>query len=149
MITQKYRYVLKHVGNLKFESSGEIKFLFYTLDQIEKGRIWRELETLELEGWELISRDRYTGLSDKKERDIYERDISQRRSIRYTDCSRSQIESISDPEIGQIYYAEGIWLGMKQKDKGLIFLPGTIESKELEVIGNIYENPDLLEAAEK
>lgn len=92
---------------------------------------------------------RYTGLKDKNGLEIFKGDIVKYTRYIYTDCSRKEIEYKEEPVIGEIYYAEGIWLGIRFKDgTGWIFNPGTISTsknnKELEVIGNIYEKPELL-----
>ncbi|WHY76252.1 YopX family protein [Neobacillus sp. WH10] len=91
----------------------------------------------------------FTGLKDKNGREGFIGDIANYQRIQYTDCSRSEIEEISPPVIGELYYADGIWLGLRKNDgTGIIFMPGMVSgnecNEELEIIGNIYENPDLL-----
>lgn len=69
----------------------------------------------------------YTGLKDKNGKEIYEGDIV-----------KGMFYGFPMPEydyIFQIYWDE--------KEKG--FMANYFESSECEVIGNIYENPELLE----
>ena len=88
----------------------------------------------------------YTGLKDKNGREIYEGDVIRYIKVFYTDCSREEIEEVSDPVIGSFYYAEDLYPGIQFEDgTGSLFWPGTIDSDEFEVIGNIHENPELLE----
>lgn len=92
---------------------------------------------------------RFAGIQDKKGREIYEDYVVKYTPTFYTDCGRTEIERQLEPIIGTIYYAEGLWLGIKLKDgTGRLFHPGLFSAGEpnleLEVIGNIYENPELL-----
>lgn len=94
----------------------------------------------------------YTGLKDRNGKEIYENDIVKYTKIIYTDCSRKEIDDIEESLTGEIYYAEGIWLGIRlSDDTGRLFIAGTVstdyDNLEFEVIGNIYENPELLKKA--
>ncbi|MFT8865979.1 MAG: YopX family protein [Lacticaseibacillus paracasei] len=78
--------------------------------------------------------EQYTGLKDKNGREIYEGDIV-----------RTGEDNIGDPEpmIGQVIMREGSWLIENEKKQEAINLFSEITSRE--VIGNIFENPELLE----
>ncbi|EPC16884.1 YopX family protein [Lacticaseibacillus paracasei] len=89
------------------------------------------------EFWVAVDRNtvgQYTGLKDKNGREIYESDIV-----------RTGNDNIGDPEpmIGQVIMREGSWLIENEKNQEAIELFSEITSRE--VIGNIFENPELLE----
>lgn len=81
----------------------------------------------ELMNYELMQ---YTGLKDKNEKEIYEGDIVKIQTVKVNE---------DDYIIGTVVYSE--YEGMYLTNKGYIL--GRI-SHRAEVIGNIYENKDLL-----
>jgi len=76
----------------------------------------------------------YTGLHDRLGKEIYEGDV-----IRYELFSPPKDQLLSH-EIGEVRYDENYCMFMVSEELTL-----GIELKDLEVIGNIYENPELLE----
>lgn len=83
---------------------------------------------------DLVDFEQFTGLHDKNGRKIYEGDIV-----------RTGTDNIGDPDpmIGQVIMREGSWLIENEKMQDAIELFSEITSRE--VIGNIVENPELLE----
>ena len=83
----------------------------------------------------------YTGLHDKNEKEIYEGDIV------LLDCYNYE-EPAFDGEFKVIYDdINGMWLLIDLENKDRDFTFGEIRSyykAEIEVIGNIYDNPELL-----
>lgn len=114
---------IRHISFFKGETVVKI------YDQPMGEEIWFEIEDLELL--------QYTGLKDKNGVEIYEGDI-----IRYFSEVMSKKEWICSVEVigatfavrtGKKSYMDGSFLNRLSKDE------------KLEIIGNIYENPELLE----
>lgn len=88
---------------------------------------------------------RYVGIKDKYGHDVYEGQQVQYTRIVYSDSKHTNISTIEETIIGEIYYSEGIWLGIRCTDgTERIFLPGTISplrpNLEIEIIEeNLYE----------
>ncbi|MES5863690.1 YopX family protein, partial [Lacticaseibacillus paracasei] len=76
----------------------------------------------------------HTGLHDKNGRKIYEGDIV-----------RTGDDNVGDPApmIGKVIMQDGSWLIENEEKQEAIDLFSEITSRE--VIGNIFENPELLE----
>ena len=110
----------------------EIKFRAYQPEA--KGDLkwwsWQELRESDLntifrhpEKYHLMQ---YTGLKDKNGVEIYEGDIVQN-------------------ELGEVFLVEYLRFGYVLKQTGEPWCKFPYEYDEYEVIGNIYDNPDLLE----
>lgn len=114
----KFRYIVKHIAG------GAIIPLTYALEQIECG----EMDEFLLSGrYEILHRSQYTGLKDKNGKEIYEGDI-----VEYKD------------ESSRVNRLVVKWNGIDASfDFG--WVRTRYASTNGEVIGNIYENPDLLE----
>ena len=81
-----------------------------------------EVYTDEIKDFELMQ---YVGCKDKNNKEIYEGDIVKTKE-----------------HIGQIIYSKGMFFINVKED---FYLPIYNVSEFMEVIGNIYENPDLLD----
>lgn len=73
----------------------------------------------------------YTGLKDKNEKEIYEGDI-----LKYFHKATGSI-------VREVIYKSGAF-GIEGTVKGTHIIFGNILESEREVIGNVYENPELL-----
>ncbi len=72
----------------------------------------------------------YTGLKDKNGKEIYEGDLL-------------GIQHKNDYEIAAVHWGEAEWLAGVLALNANLFMDGKAHC-DLEIIGNIYENPDLL-----
>jgi uncharacterized phage protein (TIGR01671 family) len=147
----KVRYVLKHT------KSGQIVKTIYTLSQIETGKDniispW----FMSGYGFELIGRDQYAGLKDKNGKEIFEGDITEielengeirRFLVRIKTVVRKVVShsSFSDDTAmvaitGVVFEWNGFELFPCVNEKGW-------HDNEylMRVIGNIHENPELVE----
>lgn len=93
-----------------------------------------------------FSKVMYFRCKDKNKKDVYDGDVVIYRKHIYTDCSKTKLIKVEKPIIGEFYFAEGLWPGLRfGNGTGMLFLPGDLDSEiEFEKIGNVYENPELL-----
>ncbi|MDE1362764.1 hypothetical protein CHCC14600_2577 [Bacillus licheniformis] len=130
----KIRYTFRHKG------SGNIEMKWYNIGQLEE-RAAAKLSPVFLDEYELISRDLYTGLKDENGREIYEKDIAE----------ESYINPMTGKKVIDRYVIE--WESGILKMKHIDNQKGAdrylwMRFNEVEVIGDVYRNPELMEAAE-
>jgi len=101
---------------------------------------------------------RYKHLRDKNGQMIYDGDILSYKKIIYTDCSMEEIEEILDESFIGILtyrliasvvkpYSKNVaCFGYDNENDECLILD--LQSKELEIVGNIYENKNLLKEIE-
>lgn len=118
----KIQYMIK---NLTREGYEIIKTNL-TLDEIENRQFTHDKKSE-------IARRIFIGLIDKNMVEIYEDDLG------YVSFSKYLMRVIDTG--GGCYKAQSI----KHKNHGLLFCD--FDSNEFEVVGNVYENPELLEGA--
>ncbi len=102
-----------------FKKENKIYFSFYSIDEICEIHIKAEIEAMDAKGYDLISKDQYTGLTDRSGKEIYEGDILSHRF--YNQPVMVTFERCC-------FIAEDV----------------SITHCSLEVIGNVCENPELL-----
>lgn len=121
----KFRYVYA------LDEDGGYEFWIYKLWEIQDGA--NNIEEIP------FAINQYTGLKDKNDKEIYEGDV-----VRWSD---GDYEAPGNPRIAEVrfapelcFYAFNVGGGHKFGFSNFIY---TDTEKHLEVIGNIYENPEL------
>lgn len=116
MRTIKFRYVYQH------QETGQKESRDYTLDGNGGTKYL-------LPFWRLIARDQFTGFVDKCGNDIYDGDLCR--------CYAKD----GSPMICAVQMVEGVWAWGDNPDDRLY---QWLRDSDMEIIGNIYENPELL-----
>lgn len=109
------------------EPEGKLEPLHYFICAIDKGMYRVKSDTI----------GQYTGLKDKEGTEIYEGDIIKARDVKVDGQDRLYICEV-------VWMPSG-WHAMRYKDKMGKEHYLSINILETEIIGNIYENPELLE----
>ena len=121
----KFRYICERANGEKFT-------LFVTLEQLETGQFnIGKIGSIE----RVLSRDRFTNLADKNDKDIYENDL-------YKDAAG---------DIGRVELATtaGYGWGLFGTKKGSLYWTNICTATQGVVIGNATDNPELLTGDKK
>lgn len=117
---------------------------------------------ISLEWWvavDPVTVGQFLGLQDKHGQDIYEGDILRYTKIVYTDCSQSEIEEVLEPGLIELIQHRPLAAIVKpltgnvrafawdcETREGLLI---DLTSQEVEIVGNIHDNPELVERSGK
>jgi uncharacterized phage protein (TIGR01671 family) len=77
----------------------------------------------------------FTGLKDKNGREIYEGDVVRMKTERFGNIYKV------------MFWRGSFGLEVPQQSHPILFSDWYVDKEDLEVIGNVYENPDLLKEA--
>ncbi len=126
----KFSIILQH------QETGRFLEKKYTYSEIFNGKAKQEIDELNIEDWFVIAKRLYVGLHDKNGKEVFDGDI----------CRVVNVHD-GDEYIWNNIKQEGIPFQIKWDDKYKCFeFGGTMlyQPYNFEVIGNIYENPELL-----
>lgn len=126
----KFRYRIKDTF------TGKIEFRYLTLNEIEGGLVFNNIGLKH----EVLSRDQFTGRSDKNRKDIYESDIV---IAKYNGSFRAPV----------VYDRGSFKLDCGRDIRNRPYIPledwCQENAKTIEVIGNIHENSEMLREIKK
>lgn len=106
------------------------------------------IEDVGFNGGEFFKIMQYTGLKDKNSKDIYEGDVVETNNVIDFPSYKGEISWSDGYGFGFYGYKDNgsdLLFDVRSENTGSYPEDGEIDSDCLEIIGNIYENPELLE----
>ena len=130
---------IKFRARVKNKETGEIKTILFPLYLPQHEDSLMQNFPLNLTMFEILNFDQFTGLKDKNGKDIFEGDVvyCEDNNLKY------QVKFGEYPNPHDITFNCNGWYA--ENDRICCCL---VMTELLEVIGNIYENPELLEVSE-
>ena len=123
MDNYKFRYIFKN------HQTGDVKSKIITIDDMEENK-WGAIPDWEDDGYQLASRDRHTGLKDCNGKEIYEGDI----------CK----DSLDWSFVVEWDNDNSRFIGRHSKPRGDTYICYVGRVPAVEVMGNRWDNPELL-----
>lgn len=138
----KFEYVGRNVMH------GDIVRQALTLEQIQLGRDMLTFFNPDNDNCEMLAKRQYTGIKDKNGKEVYEGDI-----VRCTTRNKNDKRKIDEKFISEIFWEVDTFLvhdspkcdspiGTYDGNNHSLIMP---VNPTIEIIGNIYENPEMLE----
>ncbi len=116
-----------------WDSGDNLMRTMFTLNSFGNPTMWTKIPSVQDKDKFILMQ--YTGLRDKNGTEIYEGDIL---APMKNDC-----EPVYDG-VWYVVFQEGAFFGKTPNDEVITWLPYWLPDSEIEVIGNIYSNPELL-----
>ena len=123
----KFRYVFKREKTEFLKADVQIRI--FELEQLEIGAYERHIRLLADERYGIISRDRFTEREDKKGKYIFERDVI--------------ISEVFGNLKMPVIFKDGAYCIEYDNNICTLF---ALESEDMELIGDIHRNPELLKS---
>ena len=122
----KFRYVFKR------KTDGHIYIIEFNVEALEDKSVSQIKTMLRNDLWKLVARDQFTGLLDRNGKEIYEGDIIQYQN----ECADRTPVLVPFMTPKNLEYITGIGNSEWEEKEN--------QYSNIEVIGNIHENKDLL-----
>ena len=135
----KFRMRISRKGN----GVEDISFFYFTMDMILKGF----MKPFEKYDWEILSIDRWTGLTDMADEEIYENDITKPMDTEGITFASHIL--FRNGCFGYVVDRSGEFIPLGRNHSYFDLPNDSHKSHELKVIGNAHEQPNLIKEIER